>query len=177
MKKVGLSLLLIITLLSCIEVKFEEPQPHGVKQLDVIPENIQGSYLIGNSDTLKVYADSFVILKESTKERTVHKLSEFFILKKWKGSYFINIRKPNDMYWTVVFITTDKDKKMAIGMLSFSDNNLDKIDALGKITSVEIIKDEDGNVKNYIIKPTKRELKKIIKNSSFLDLGLLKKLD
>jgi len=177
MKNLILSILFLSLLSSCVEIKFEEPQPHGVKQLDVIPESIQGNYLIGDGDTLKVYADGFTILKDSTKNNEDHKLSEFFILKKWKGSYFINVKDNDEDYWSVIFITKNKEKKMAIGMLSFSDNNLDKIEELGEITKIKTIKSEDGSVKDYIIKPSKRQLKKIIKSSSFLELGLLKKLE
>lgn len=177
MKKVILSLVLVSLLISCVEVKFEEPQPKGVKPLEVIPESIRGTYIMGENDTMKISADGFVLLNDSSKKDEVHELSEFFVIKKWRKSYFINIREKDEESWSVIFITRNKEKRMTVGILSFNNKELDEIEKIKKITEVEEIKNSEGEIVEYRINPSKRELKKIMKTSSFLELGGMTKLN
>ena len=166
-------ILALLLLVSCTEIKFEVAQPRGIKALDIFPESIQGRYLIDKNDTLVVNTDSFIFLSDSSTKQ-VYKLSNSLVLKQWKKSYFINLKADKATYWSVIFITKNKAKKMSIGMLNFSDKNRNKIN---KITSVKIIKDKDSTSQEYVINPSRRELKKILNNSSFLELGFLQKLE
>jgi hypothetical protein len=171
-------ILLIITALaiqSCVEIKFEEPQPKGIKNLEIFPEEFQGQYLLGDKDTLEIFKDGIKVLNDTTLEKDEFVISDQFIIREWKRNYFINIKEKEDSVWTlVVFKPTKKDFNLR--NFSFKSDDLKKIKKLKKITETKEVKNKDGAVDYYLINPSRRELKKILKLFPEHDFGNMQKV-
>ncbi|MBN2669120.1 MAG: hypothetical protein JXR60_07815 [Bacteroidales bacterium] len=176
MKFLWTILLAIVVLQSCTEVKFKQPQPQGIAALESIPESMQGYYLLGDKDTVKIFANGFEMKKDSTNEKEQHELSEFFAIKRWKKTIFINLRDKDEPYWSVIFLTPN-DSNISVGFLSFNQNDKESIDQFKQLTKVEELLNEEGKITNYLIDPSKKELKKILKTIPMYDLGKLRKIE
>ena len=107
-KSALLTISLSILLLSCTEVVFETPQPHGDKELKEIPSSLQGSYsfvVLNEQQVINITSDYF----EGDDGRKF--LSDSLVMKKVDDKYFINqlISKEGDTKgkWSV-FIFEEK---------------------------------------------------------------------
>ena len=87
-------------------------------------------------------------------------ISERNVLRFYKSSYFINIKK--DDGWKVKRLDLNK-KTLTISSISPYDSLFHTV----PIVERKELKDDSGVVYNYQIKPTKRELKKLIKAKAF----------
>jgi hypothetical protein len=167
--------LLLIFLQSCVEVKFAEPQPHGIKNIDVFPEAFQGQYLAGDKDTIEIFKEGFKFLNDSSLGKSQFVISDSFIIRQWKKTYFFNFKEKEDSVWTVFFLKTTK-KNSSLGSLTFKEKESEKIDLIKNITEVKEIRNEDGNLDYLLIQPSRRELKKLLKAFPLYDFGTLQKI-
>jgi hypothetical protein len=159
MKKIMLiASLSSLVLVSCINIKFEEPQPQGGKDLALIPKELQGSYLIDEHDTLRFYANRMVTKKKDTTE--IVNLSDVFILRKFKEYYIINQKDDRDSTWAAFFIKRNKNTNPNFYIMSYDTKDSTIIDKLQSITKTKIV-ETNGNV-NLIVKPSPKELEEII---------------
>ena len=169
-KAIPILILFSLTLSSCINIKFEEPQPQGGKNLAIIPKELQGSYLIDEHDTLFLFANKMETRKKDTTE-TIN-LSENFILRKFQEYYIINQKDKRDSTWAAFFIKKEKNKEATFYIMSYDLKDSTIVDKLQTITPTKIV-EVDGNI-NLIVKPTTKELEKIIKKIGLKELKLPK---
>lgn len=84
------------------------------------------------------------------------------VLKKLSGNYFLNY-KHDDNLWTVKKVEIHKDT-LIIGEITPSDTLL-RFDFVAKRET--LIEKDSSTVKEYILTPDKRDLKKMIKSEAF----------
>ena len=101
------------------------------------------------------------IIGRSTLIDTVFEISNTQILKKVKGSYFLNYQE-GENYWRVNRIDIKEDT-IFIGHISPSDTLLQ----FDFVTKNEEIAEDSSITKEYVINPTRREFKKLMKRNSF----------
>lgn len=92
---------------------------------------------------------------------TVFKISESQLCRSLKGSYFLNY-KYGEYNWKVQRLDLEKDR-LSISMIMPHDS-------LFKLLPVQekaIIKNDSGKITSYQIKPTRKELQKLIKENAF----------
>ena len=88
------TLIVPVTLMSCTEIYFSEPQPKGIDPLDNGFEEIIGEYVSleedgEKDDTVIITKDEIIFPDEDDMDG---ELSEDVIVKKYKGRYFLNFR-------------------------------------------------------------------------------------
>lgn len=177
MKNFILSIGLTFLLFSCTEIKFKQAQPKGIKDLAIIPEQIQGEYLLDKKDTIKISSDQIRIHQDSTGlNDEVYEISDVFKVRYWKKIYFLNIKEKEDSIWTLIFIQKNKNQQLSAGFLNFSDKDKEKIDKIKSITKVQTILSESDKVNYYLVDPSRCELRKIMKQASFHSLISLEKI-
>lgn len=177
MKNIILSLGLIFVLFSCTEIKFKQAQPKGIKDLAIIPEQLQGEYLLDKKDTIKITNDQIRILQDSTNTNDeVYEISDVFKVRYWKKTYFLNIKEEEDSIWTVIFIQKDKNHQLSAGFLSFGEKDTEKIEKIKSITKARAILSDSEKADYYIVDPSRCELRKIIKQANFHRLITLEKI-
>ena len=93
---------------------------------------------------------------------TVFQISENQVLKKFKGSYFLNF-KNDESFWNVSRLNLNKDT-LLIGQISPSDTLL-RFDFVVK--NEEFNDSDSTTTTEYSINPSKREFKKLMKPNSF----------
>ncbi|MEO9477103.1 MAG: hypothetical protein ABJG41_16275 [Cyclobacteriaceae bacterium] len=207
MKKLTLSILLVLTLMACEDrIKFEEPQPSNQRDLKKIPRKLRGTYFSTSDSTylvindvtiidcmnaeLRILKDSLDIEIDSTKivnqssdgikveyrkialllrtygdsilvnytyRDTLFEISERQVLRRLKGHYFLNYMW-SETNWKVRRLTLENNQ------LTFSKVRLpEDITSLQEITNVNTIESDSGKVIGYKLKPTKGEMRKLVK--------------
>lgn len=157
---------------SCVEVLFETPQPQGIKAINAFPETMRGSYLTSNNDTLIIASDQ---LKDPGAENdSIMKISEDFVLKKYKGYYIISLKHETGM-WEVAII--EPKGKGAFRLFTFDGENEEKMARVKQFTVVATILDEGGKPTQYKLNPTKKDFAKLLKSDVFEEIGVFNKLE
>lgn len=96
-------------------------------------------------------------------DKTIFQLSDDQVLRNFKGLYFLNYKESNN-FWTVKTLTLDKEGILTFNRIYGGEEEIRKIK---EMTTVEEITDKEGKVVNYKVRPTKKELKKILKSNLF----------
>lgn len=100
---------------------------------------------------------------------TIFEISDTEILRKFKGNYFLNYRI-NEESWKLQKLTLNKNT------LLFSSIKLpEDIALIEQFTEVQEIKSENGDIIEYKLKPSKKELKKLL-NDRFMETKVYKKI-
>ena len=152
------TLLLLVMLSSCVEVGFKHTQPSKANNLSEIPKEMIDFYANKKSDSASGGIND---LYNSDDFDT--SLSETTILKKWKGKYFLNQKE--DGLWHVFMIVPVSNDKFETYQLDGGNENT--VELLKRITEVEEVFSDDGELESLILDPTNREFKKIIKSGAF----------
>ncbi len=101
---------------------------------------------------------------------TLFAISDQQVLKKFKGNYFLNYEKGEDS-WQVRRLTLEK------GELLFSKVKLpEDIEKVKELTELQEVTSDSGKVVGYKLKPTRKELKKLMK-SSFLETSSYRRVE
>ncbi len=152
------NILLLLLLSSCVEVGFKHPQPSKGKSLSEVPKEIIDFYSDIKSDSTSGNIKDLYNADDFDKS-----LSETTILKKWKGKYFLNEKE--DSLWHIIMIVPVANNKFDTYRLDGDDEQTQK--KLNRITEVEEIRSEDGELEHLILDPTNREFNKIVKSGAF----------
>jgi len=99
-------------------------------------------------------------------KKTIFDLSNSNVLKYDKGIYFLNDKKTSST-WDVKILHFNEDGVLLLRDLDLNKEDLEK---LKTITEVEVEKDVDGDITEYKLQPTRKELKEIL-NSGFFEAG------
>ena len=106
---------------------------------------------------LHLFGDS--VLVHYSYRDTLFEISDRHILRRFKGHYFLNYKK-SETNWKVRRLTLNKKE------LSFSKVRIPAdITTLQQVTGMQEIKSDSGKVVGYKLKPTRKELKKLMKHN------------
>lgn len=167
MKYIFLFSVAVLTfMVACIPVRFEQPQPMGVKDLSSFPEHLTGLYVEEGNDTLLMTPNGFEYGYGSPDSTCLKRILSpaSAVLKKFKGDYVLSMHEDNQ--WDVFLIRPTDD---GFNLFLIDVNNKDRaiLERLEKITAVKEMKSPEGEIEYYLINPSKREFKKIIKAGLF----------
>jgi len=119
-----------------------------------------------SEDTSFVFADSWNIhIKTvgdsvnvfSSRDEELFSISNQNILREYRGYYFLNLKDTND-YWKVKVLKLQGDTLEFDHLLTQKD-----IETIKNITTVESVTDTTEEISKHYLKPSKREIKKILK--------------
>jgi len=110
---------------------------------------------------IKSNADSTHFIIDYNKK--IFQLSETNILKYDKGIYFLNSKKRGNN-WDVKILHFSQEGSLLLKDLELNKEDLERLKA---ITEVEVKKDIDGDVTEYKLQPTRKELKEILASGFF----------
>ena len=122
---------------------------------DSISEDTSFTFADNWDITVRSFGDSVKVF--SRKDDELFKISDQQILREYKGYYFLNYKDSND-YWKVKILNLVKDTLEFDYILSDDD-----MENVRNITMVETVQDSTEESSKYFLKPTKREMKKILK--------------
>lgn len=125
---------------------------------DTISEDTSFTFGDNWDITIKSFGDSVKVF--SSRDELLFQISENQLLREYKGYYFLNSKDTND-YWKVKILKLTGDTLEFDHILSDDD-----IQLIRNITTVESYTDTSEDVTVHYLKPTKRELKKILKRRS-----------
>ncbi len=169
MKKHILYSFFILLFFSCVSVEFTEPQPFWTENLNEIPSQLHGTYYSKENDTIEIGKNFYKVLNtndnsilEKNPSRKIL-LSDSLIMRKMGPHIFLNEKEKEN--WSVSLITLNKDKSIKIGFITGSSEELNS--KLSFISVREIVTDESGKATKFILTPTKKELKRLIKKNAF----------
>ena len=171
MKYLLLLFLSALILTSCLEVRFNEPQPQNGRSLKHFPKNYIGAFVNGGGDTLYIAKDNFYIADDETKFLNSQRVE----LKHHKGLYILSCKElfldgdtTDRLGWEVFPTKLVEDSLLIYHMPVSKDDNLEKcITCLKAITTLEAIHDDKSNIDYYLTSPTKKEFNKIIERQIF----------
>ena len=122
---------------------------------DSISEDTSFAFTDNWNIIVKSYGDSVKVF--SSKDDELFKISDEQILREYKGYYFLNYKDTNE-YWNVKILNLVGDTLEFDNILTSED-----IENIRNITTIETVLDTTEESTKYYLKPTKRELKKILK--------------
>ena len=174
----------IITIYSCVEVKFEQAQPAKTPNLKSFPSQLHGKYFVSVSDTTNE-SDTLIIAEKyftevtltSKKDSTLPKkkvfLSDSLVLKEMDNYYILSFQDKKT--WTSLVIKPIENIGYSILWINGKDEN--SVEKMKQIAKVKTIKDKEGEIESYILNPKKSVFKKLLlKKGVFTQLYQLKKL-
>ncbi|MDH5396574.1 MAG: hypothetical protein OEX02_00400 [Cyclobacteriaceae bacterium] len=144
---------------SCVDLGFDTPQPEGYPDIALFPTEWLGTY-ISDEDTLVIKPYSVLVEKDSV---YFNLNAENLVLRKFQNWYILNLKEPEKDYWTV-FCARLKGDKLTVKVPSIDE---DDKKALEKQFEVNESYNSNGNVDAYIIHPTPKQWKKLLKSKFF----------
>ena len=114
------------------------------------------------SEGYKIEISGDTINASQTNIDTIFWISENQVLKKFKGSYFLNFKR-DENFWDVSRLNLSKDT-LLIGQISPSDTLL-RFDFVAKTENFDA--SDSTTTTEYSINPSKRQFKKLMKPNSF----------
>ena len=122
---------------------------------DTISEDTSFMFTDNWKIDIRSYGDSVKVF--SSKDEELFKISEIQLLREYKGYYFLNYKDTND-YWKVKILRLVGDTLEFDFILKEED-----IKSIKGITKVEVFTDSAEDPSKHFLDPTKRELRKILK--------------
>lgn len=122
-------------------------------------DDIIASLTKDNIDIVSIVGDSIHFVWNI--KDTLFSISPSNIAKYYKGSYFLNYTN-DQLTWKLQRMDLSK-KRLSIGMIMPNDSLFTAI----QIENMSEVKNDTGLVVNYKMKPSKKELKKLIKEEAF----------
>lgn len=169
MKKIILYLVLLLIISSCGPfIYFEQAQPANSEMENIFPKALQGIY---NDDANNVP----LIIDELTCEygndnNTIGEkaqLSDSLILKKYKSHYILNLK--DEEGWYVMVLSIQNFDKLVVDFIGGDDEAeaVEEIEKLKNLTTVNEIFRSSGKINYYLINPTQKEFKRMLKKNMF----------
>lgn len=174
MTKLFFAFVIIITICSCKEISFKEPQPKGKRILHEMPQALRGKYLLieengANKDTLVITKQGYYVTNDSTKGV----LGDSLVLKKYKGYYFFNDNEKPE--WLLRIVKQEENGDLTYMFMDSGEKSFyEFVHEINK--EIEIDSLEVNGEKLYQIDPTPRQLISLIKKGYFKKTTQLKRL-
>lgn len=172
MKKLIFGLIAMLSLTSCTAVKFENPQPAGISSLTEFPQEMQGFYTSGDGDTLEIFSQSFnyydgqeIDLKADLEPSTA-------VLKRVKNRYVLSLK--DNSSWDVFPIKVFRNK--IIVYYVDLDERTGRLLDINDSAVVKQIRTGEDKFDHYLINPSEREFKKLLRKKLFSQNVEFKKL-
>ena len=189
MKLSVLYFLVLLFFSSCITVQFETIDFISKNLPDSIPSELQGSYISSDGDTI-VLTDKILdmgydpISKEKSIDTLKHgsleiaKFDDYYLLcKKEKSLWTVVPLFPNKNKLEVYYL--DEDEYINRNFKDTKDENKKHdffFSELNKITPAKKVYNDSGDIDYYLINPTKKQFKKLLKNNFFSKLEELHRI-
>ncbi|MCB0381392.1 MAG: hypothetical protein KDD24_09055 [Flavobacteriales bacterium] len=166
---------------SCISVEFKKPQPIKGKKIIQFPNELIGTYLNSDNDTITIANTYFkatsltIELNNNSKPSNKVDLSDNIFLKQMDKKYILNMKdEKNKSNWSIIIIN-----KTPNGLLinTFNVDDKDFLTTLKTITKTEELRDEDGKLEKIIIDPSENEFKKILATPSLFNKSEMIKIN
>ena len=160
-------LVVFLSFTSCVEVEFKRPMPPNKgTEMKKLPEDIITYFKSLDKDST---GNSKLDISEFSSDFDWHEpLLEDIILKKWKGSYFLNQKEGER--WQLLMVKDGPNKSFNVYHLDGSNNAT--VDKLKSITKVEEVLSNDGDLERIILDPSLKESKKILNSGAFEKVDL-----
>jgi hypothetical protein len=117
------------------------------------------SFKFADKWDVKVMSIGDSVYVYSRKDEQLFKISDENILREYKGYYFLNYK--DSTYWKVKILKLNNDTLEFDYILTDDD-----IVNILRVTKVESVKDTIEDITKYYLKPSKRQLKKILTRRS-----------
>jgi len=164
---INICLLLSITLVSCTDIYFSEPQPKGVKPLDNGFEELIGEYVSFDEDSEP--DDTIIVTRNRIifpdDEEMEGELGEVTVVKKFKGHYFMNFYDQDKDLWQLVVAKFDEDEALVVtNLISVGEEEAKELTKkrFAKKVAGEQEGDDEDEDEYIIMNPSKRQLMKLI---------------
>ena len=156
-----------IILISCKSIYFKSPQPLDTDMLNEFPESIRGLYTSGDFDTLKIDEFSFVLgNKDSSIESGESLNTGTATLKLYNNHLVLSIK--DESYWNVMLIKYKKDT-LTVFWIDINDKENYILNRISKITPYRTLKNEKGEIVDYLINPSKKQFEKLVELDFFTE--------
>jgi hypothetical protein len=153
-------LVAMMILFSCKTMFFKVPQPLDTINLKEFPDSIRGFYTSENIDTLKIDQFSFVMgNKDSSVEGCGNLNSDSITLKQLREYLVLSIKEGD--YWDVLLIKYNKDTLTTFN-IDINDEENDNLNKISKITPFRTLKNDKGEIVNYLINPSKKQFEELV---------------
>jgi hypothetical protein len=167
MKNTILYPLLSLFIMSCSNVMFEEAQPVGVEEMSQFAEEFVGSYSTEDGDSLIIGSNSFVFDDDGEKRLS----EESVVLKRYKGYNMLSLEKEDSLMekrWEVFTFEFVEDTLVIYSINAEKDTDkANSIEKLKEITSYKEVLKEEGKLDYYLVNPTKKEFKSLVRKDFF----------
>lgn len=130
-----------------------------------------GLFVIADLPWLKVEIEGDSAHVYGEKEEEMFTISDEQVLRHYKGYYFLNT-KESDEFWTVKMLSLER------GLLSFKRflGTEAEIAKLTELTTIDTIRNAEGEVVDYSIHPSVKEFREILRSAHFGDGGSYRKI-
>ena len=162
---INICLLLSITLVSCTDIYFSEPQPKGVKPLENGFEELIGEYVSFDEnsepdDTVIVTRNKIIFPDDEDMEG---ELGEMTVVKKFKGHYFMNFYDEDKDLWQLIVAKFDEDQNLEVtNLISVGEKEAKELTKKRFAKKVIEEKEDDDEDEYIIMNPSKKQLMKLI---------------
>lgn len=99
------------------------------------------------------------LLMQLNWDQTLFKVSEKQLLRYYKGRYFLNYKVPGGL-WELKIMQFNKE---GILIIEKAFGGMKNIQEIKESTAIAEIKNDSNKLKHYTLKPTKKELKELLK--------------
>ncbi len=168
MQKEIVFLLLISLLASCTSILYQSPQPVNKKALEQFPKKYRGIYAFEDDDSPGMMIVGKRIFHLNAESNSIgdetYYLSDSLVIKKGMGYLFLNFLDKDDL-WELYVV-----KRMKGGQLILLDevsSDEKTIKTIQGITPLKTIRNENEDVDYYLLNPSKKELKTLLKLGIF----------
>lgn len=121
---------------------------------------------VGITFTVKVDGDSAIVRVQS--KETIFHISNSNILRYYKNTYFLNYRNSNNLYKVKILDLNRKGELIFKSLQTGSQS----ISSLKEIITIDSL-----NKNDYTVKPSKREIRKLLRSDLFAEDSKFIKLD
>jgi hypothetical protein len=173
MKKLILFLTTAVLLSSCTAVKFEEPQPAAAPSLSEFPAKMNGLFVSNEDDTLHIERNFFRFSSGPEVNFEAGLSSSNAVLKKVKRNYILSLEDENG--WDV-FPLRISGKKITVRYANLEGRSEQLILDLQKSSSVKEIRTENGKIDHYLIRPTEKEFRRLLRKKLFSEKIVFRKI-
>jgi hypothetical protein len=174
MKNLFVILCVFVLLTSCTMVRYENPQPKNVVALKKFPEQMHGTYISEEQDTLQIDSLSFQF-RNGEEINMLGNLSSAETVLKQSGKYYV-INLYEEDGWDV-FLVRVKKNKITIYFTSLSSNVEDLMEDLKATSPVQEVIDSTGNLKYYLIDPRPEAFRDLIQKRLYNEKLIFDRMD
>ncbi|MGB7785098.1 MAG: hypothetical protein WBL27_03255 [Salinimicrobium sp.] len=176
MRKFAALLVLFFSLQSCNSILFTSAQPKDSPVLKEFPENMLGTFVSEDIDTLVVASTSFIFRGGDPVQLSGDITPKDCALKKMDDWYIISLQDEEE--WEVFPIKVKDNDNFSVYFIDMQEDEEKAIIAdLQKDLQVKKVYNDDGSFDHYLINPGKKQFKRLLKKNIFSEEMPFKRVD